>query len=270
MAQKIGVVRDNNLVGTSVTNSPIGVHDIFCLPGSNRMEGRTGDDRLFGGPGEDQLLRSLGDDLLLGQDDDDLLFGGDGDDELLGNARDDFLFGNEGTELFLGEHGSDTLFGGPGDDHLRGGISDDLLFGRGSGDDFLDDTSDGNAFFGRAGEDRCGAVSEDNTLDGSSDNDLLTSALAFARGCSPVTARTSWPRQSWVPRLWPEFPTAWTAKARTALPPRPMRAQASVAKRMPPNTLPGGYGRDRLTAEATADIDAFRRTSTSNKPASRR
>jgi hypothetical protein len=101
MAQIVATLRDDNLVATSVTNSPTCADDSFGLSGNDRIDGRSGDDRLFGGPGEENLLGSLGEGVLFDQDGDDLLFGGDGDDELLSAAAGDFLFGNGDSDLLL-------------------------------------------------------------------------------------------------------------------------------------------------------------------------
>ena len=73
MAQIIRTPRNDDLVGTSVSNNPTG-----DLP-----RGGSGDDQLFGGNGRDLLL---GDD---GADD-------RGDDDLLGGTGGDRLEGGEG------------------------------------------------------------------------------------------------------------------------------------------------------------------------------
>jgi Ca2+-binding RTX toxin-like protein len=78
MAPITGTLRDNNLVGTSVTNRPTCADDTFGFSGKDRNS----DDRLSGGP-DDQMAGTLGDDLLFGQDGDDLLFGANNDNELL-------------------------------------------------------------------------------------------------------------------------------------------------------------------------------------------
>ena len=153
MAQIIGTPRNDNLVGTSVTNSPTGEDDIFGLAGADRIDGRSGNDRLFGGPGNDQLLGNVGDDLLFGEDDDDLLRGGSGDDQLFGGNGRDVLLGDDGDDLLAGDGGDDDLLGGSGDDLLEGGDGDDNLFGD-AGDDVLDGGPGNNRLSGDADADR--------------------------------------------------------------------------------------------------------------------
>ncbi len=153
MAQIIGTPRNDNLVGTSVTNSPTGADDIFGLAGADRIDGRSGNDRLFGGPGNDQLRGNVGDDLLFGEDDDDLLRGGPGDDQLFGGNGRDVLLGDDGDDLLAGDCSDDDLLGGSGDDLLEGGDGDDNLFGD-AGDDVLDGGPGNNRLSGDADADR--------------------------------------------------------------------------------------------------------------------
>ena len=153
MAQIIGTPRNDNLVGTSVTNSTTGEDDIFGLAGADRIDGRSGNDRLFGGPGADQLRGNVGDDLLFGEDDDDLLRGGPGDDQLFGGNGRDVLLGDDGDDLLAGDGGDDDLLGGSGDDLLEGGDGDDNLFGD-AGDDVLDGGPGNNRLSGDADADR--------------------------------------------------------------------------------------------------------------------
>ncbi len=153
MAQIIGTPRNDNLVGTNVTNSPTGADDIFGLAGNDRIDGRSGNDRLFGGPGADRLLGNLGDDLLFGEDDDDLMRGGSGDDQLFGGNGRDLLLGDDGDDLLAGDGGDDDLLGGSGGDALEGGDGDDNLFGD-AGDDVLDGGPGSNRLSGDADADR--------------------------------------------------------------------------------------------------------------------
>ena len=136
MAQTIGTPRDDDLVGTSGSNSATGADDIFGLAGDDQIDGQSGDDRLFGGPGEDQLLGAVGDDLLFGENDDDLLRGGPGADQLSGGDGRDLLLGDDGDDLLAGDAGDDDLLGGAGADRLEGGDGSDRLFGD-AGDDRL-------------------------------------------------------------------------------------------------------------------------------------
>ena len=153
MAQIIGTPRNDNLLGTRLTNSTTGEDDIFGLAGADRIDGRSGNDRLFGGPGADQLRGNVGDDLLFGEDDDDLLRGGPGDDQLFGGHGRDVLLGDDGDDLLAGDCGDDDLLGGSGDDLLEGGDGDDNLFGD-AGDDVLDGGPGNNRLSGDADADR--------------------------------------------------------------------------------------------------------------------
>ena len=153
MAQIIGTPRNDNLLGTRLTNSTTGEDDIFGLAGADRIDGRSGNDRLFGGPGADQLRGNVGDDLLFGEDDDDLLRGGPGDDQLFGGNGRDVLLGDDGDDLLAGDCGDDDLLGGSGDDLLEGGDGDDNLFGD-AGDDVLDGGPGNNRLSGDADADR--------------------------------------------------------------------------------------------------------------------
>jgi RTX calcium-binding nonapeptide repeat (4 copies) len=142
----------------------------------------------------------------------------------------DDIFVLSGNDRINGRSGDDRLFGGPGDDQLLGSLGDDLLFGQ-DGDDLL---------FGGAGADRLRVVGEDNTLGGGSDHDLLTSAG----------------NRNWLLAGDGKDELATTANVQAG-----ERGDANAS-----NDLAGRDGRDRLTAEATADIDitAFGRASTSN------
>ncbi len=153
MAQIIGTPRNDNLLGTRLTNRSTGEDDIFGLAGADRIDGRSGNDRLFGAPGADQLRGNVGDDLLFGEDDDDLLRGGPGDDQLFGGNGRDVLLGDEGDDLLAGDCGDDDLLGGSGDDLLEGGDGDDNLFGD-AGDDVLDGGPGNNRLSGDADADR--------------------------------------------------------------------------------------------------------------------
>lgn len=82
MARIVGSDRNDDLRGTSDSNTPTGADEIFGLAGNDRLDGRSGDDRLFGGPGDDRLTGSAaGDDLLaVGDLDFRQLVGGSGFD----------------------------------------------------------------------------------------------------------------------------------------------------------------------------------------------
>jgi hypothetical protein len=110
MAQMVGILRDNNLVGTSATNNPIGAHDDFCLPSNDRIEGRTGDDRLFGGGSGNDFLDDTGDG--------NALFGRAGDDRWGAVSEGNTLDGGSDDDLLTSAGSRNGLLAGDGKDEL--------------------------------------------------------------------------------------------------------------------------------------------------------
>ncbi|HKB03745.1 MAG TPA: Ig-like domain-containing protein, partial [Gemmataceae bacterium] len=136
-------------------------------PGSDSLDGGTGNDSVTGGAGTDTVQGGTGNDTLTGGAGNDVIFGGEDTDTLseavggsftltdaeLRTADVDQLAGIEAARLFGGP-GSDVLdargFSGPAE--LTGGDGDDTVLG-GTGNDILAGGAGNDSLVGGAGND---------------------------------------------------------------------------------------------------------------------
>ncbi|WP_412512598.1 type I secretion C-terminal target domain-containing protein, partial [Shewanella chilikensis] len=136
-------------------------NEITDMPGSDNLDGGTGNDIIFGdvirfdgiqGQGYSALKAFIAGEL--GQSDatdaeihnfisehpnlfdksgindmGDIIRGGEGSDILFGQGGNDELYGGNGNDMLFGGNGNDLLFGGNGNDLLVGGNGDDWLTG---------------------------------------------------------------------------------------------------------------------------------------------
>ncbi|WP_412504054.1 immunoglobulin-like domain-containing protein, partial [Shewanella indica] len=158
-------------------------NEITDMPGSDNLDGGTGNDIIFGdvirfdgiqGQGYSALKAFIAGEL--GQSDatdaeihnfisehpnlfdksgindmGDIIRGGEGSDILFGQGGNDELYGGNGNDMLFGGNGNDLLFGGNGNDLLFGGNGNDLLVG-GNGDDWLTGGQGVDTFSWKAGE----------------------------------------------------------------------------------------------------------------------
>ncbi|MBS3788708.1 hypothetical protein KGY79_10995, partial [Candidatus Bipolaricaulota bacterium] len=119
-------------------------------PGTDTIEGTTGNDLIIGSKKGDIIEGKGGNDIICGDPDkntgegsggggagEDEIYGGSGHDYICGGNNDDELYGNEGDDIIEGNNGKDTIDGGPGNDCLYGNNAKDEI-GGGSGDNYID------------------------------------------------------------------------------------------------------------------------------------
>ena len=108
---------------------------LFGGPGSEHIEGGTGNDTIDGGTGGDLLFGREGDDAIRGDSGRDTIYGSYGSDTLDGGSGDDSISGSYGSDTIVGGSGADVIDGGTGNDEIRAADGDQDTVNCGPGRD---------------------------------------------------------------------------------------------------------------------------------------
>jgi Ca2+-binding RTX toxin-like protein len=229
--------------------------------GNDKLEGRTGNDRLDGGPGNDRLDGFVGNDRM---------YGGPGNDELLSSA----VLGGPDNDVFSGGAGRDAVSyflytrgivadadgkaddGQPGEkdnigtdvESIQGGNGNDRLHGT-ARNEFLGGGMGNDTIYGGGGNDVLSGGEGKDTLDGGAGNDHMTGDDPYA-GVWPDVIRGG-PGRDLVDYVIYTKPVTVDLDGQKG-----DDGQAGEKDTVGADVedIWGGYGNDRLTGNASANL----------------